>query len=64
MTTGYHSHMVLPRARVRMWRGHSTATLVERRSHHAEILAIEGESYRRRDADLSHKQRQAKSSRR
>jgi len=31
--------------------------LVDRLTHHAEIVAIEGESYRRRDAEAQHKQR-------
>ena len=34
--------------------------LIDRLTHHAEILAIEGESYRRREAELSQKQRKAK----
>ena len=38
--------------------------LIDRLTHHAEILAIEGESYRRRDAELSQKQRRAKAKRR
>ena len=33
--------------------------LIDRLTHHAEILAIEGDSYRRRDAELSQKQRRA-----
>ena len=38
--------------------------LIDRLTHHAEILAIEGDSYRRRDAELSQKQRRAKAKRR
>ena len=34
--------------------------LIDRLTHHAEILAIEGESYRKREAELSQKQRNAK----
>ena len=34
--------------------------LIDRLTHHAEILPIEGESYRRREAELSQKQRRAK----
>ena len=33
--------------------------LIDRLTHHAEILAIEGESYRKREAELSQKQRKA-----
>jgi len=33
--------------------------LVDRLTHHAEIIAIEGESYRRREADSQQKQRRA-----
>ena len=38
--------------------------LIDRLTHHAKILAIEGDSYRRRDAELSQKQRRAKATRR
>ena len=38
--------------------------LIDRLTHHAEILPIEGDSYRRRDAELSQKQRRAKTKRR
>ena len=38
--------------------------LIDRLTHHAEILAIEGDSYRRRDAELSQKQRRNKAKRR
>ncbi|RPJ85027.1 MAG: AAA family ATPase [Acidobacteria bacterium] len=31
--------------------------LVDRLTHHAEIIRIEGESYRRRDAEMTHKKR-------
>ena len=33
--------------------------LIDRLTHHAEILAIQGESYRKREAELSQKQRKA-----
>ena len=33
--------------------------LIDRLTHHAEILAIEGESYRKREAELSQKQRKS-----
>ena len=38
--------------------------VIDRLTHHAEILPIEGDSYRRRDAELSQKQRRAKTKRR
>jgi len=38
--------------------------LIDRRTHHAEIVVIEGESYRRREAELRQKQRRAKQKRR
>jgi len=38
--------------------------LIDRLTHHAEIVAIEGESYRRREAELSQKQRGATRKRR
>ena len=34
--------------------------LIDRLTHHADILAIEGDSYRKREAELSQKQRKAK----
>ena len=33
--------------------------LIDRLTHHAEIIPIEGESYRKREADLTQKQRRA-----
>ena len=34
--------------------------LIDRLTHHAEILAIEGQSYRRREAELTRQQRSRK----
>jgi len=31
--------------------------LVDRRTHHAELIPVEGESYRRREAELTRKKR-------
>ena len=38
----------------------STTALIDRVVHHAEIIAIEGESYRRREAELAKSSRSAK----
>ena len=37
--------------------------LIDRLTHYAEILALEGNSYRRRDAELTQKQRRTKATR-
>ena len=34
--------------------------LIDRLTHHAEIVVIEGDSYRKREAELSQKQRRTK----
>ena len=38
--------------------------LIDRLTHHAEILPLEGDSFRRREAELSQQQRRAKTTRR
>ena len=38
--------------------------LIDRLTHHAEIVVIEGDSYRKREAELSQKQRRTKPKRR
>ena len=37
--------------------------LIDRLTHHADILALEGDSFRRREAELSQKQRRTKAKR-
>jgi DNA replication protein DnaC len=39
----------------------STTALIDRVIHHADIIPIEGESYRRREAQITHKTRRARS---
>ena len=38
--------------------------LIDRLTHHAEIVVIEGDSYRKREAELSQKQRRTKTRKR
>ena len=35
--------------------------LIDRLTHHVEIIPIEGDSYRRRDAEITHKSRRSSS---